>query len=307
MNSAVNYLYKSVLYAFLGLSLVALGGRAYAAPINSNTAFSPHKEEGIIREQMRLLNAGDDSSSMDRDLRVVALNSVFIYGLTERWTGILNVPLLDKSLDVTTPLGRRERGDSGVGDLRTLIKYRLYTDDQLGKTDRLGLFGGVEWPTGRDNESDALGELPAPLQLGSGSYDFIAGTVWTTQVLSWELDIDLGYKLNTEANDFEFGDVIFSNISYQQRLLPKTLPDFGVPSYLYGVIELNGAYADRNEISDIEDSNSGGTTVFLSPGLQWVTTQWVMEASLQLPVVQNLNGQALETDYAANLGFRYRF
>ena len=33
----------------------------------------------------------------------------------------------------------------------------------------------------------------------------------------------------------------------------------------------------------------------------------IVEASLQVPVIQDLNGTALETDYAATLGFRFRF
>ncbi|MCF6287375.1 MAG: hypothetical protein L3K26_19670 [Candidatus Hydrogenedentes bacterium] len=152
-----------------------------------------------------------------------------------------------------------------------------------------------------------FGRLPQGLQAGSGSYDPIIGAVWTTQTLQWELDADVGYKFNTEANNFAFGDVLFYNLSYQRRLWPRSLPEEGVPAFWYGVLELNGTYADNNSIAGREDRNSGGHTMFLSPGVQWVNPRWVLEAAVQIPIVQDLNGSALEVDYAATMGLRFRF
>jgi hypothetical protein len=47
--------------------------------------------------------------------------------------------------------------------------------------------------------------------------------------------------------------------------------------------------------------------VFLSPGLQYVTKRWIVEGVVQLPVVQNLHGTALENDYVLRAGFRFNF
>ena len=109
------------------------------------------------------------------------------------------------------------------------------------------------------------------------------------------------------SDDFEFGDVVFYNVSYQHRLWPRELPEEGVPSFFYGVIELNGTSAGKNRVGGRPDGDSGGHTVFLSPGVQWVSLRWVVEAAVQLPIVQDLNGDALEVDYAATLGVRFRF
>ncbi len=76
---------------------------------------------------------------------------------------------------------------------------------------------------------------------------------------------------------------------------------------LYGVLELNGSYADRNEIDGRRDPDSGGHTVFFSPGIQWLSTRWVIEGSVQIPVIQDLHGDGLKTNYAATLGLRFRF
>ncbi len=52
------------------------------------------------------------------------------------------------------------------------------------------------------------------------------------------------------------------------------------------------------------DPNSGGTSLFIDPGVQYVTKNWVLEAIVQLPAIQNLNGTALRNDYTVLAGFR---
>lgn len=55
------------------------------------------------------------------------------------------------------------------------------------------------------------------------------------------------------------------------------------------------------------DDNSGGTTLFVAPGLQFVTRRWVLEGIVQIPVVQSLNGMALADDVTVRAGVRMNF
>jgi hypothetical protein len=55
----------------------------------------------------------------------------------------------------------------------------------------------------------------------------------------------------------------------------------------------------------IEDS--GGTTIFITPGVQYVTRKFIAEVAVQVPVVQNLKGNALENDFVIRAGFRIHF
>lgn len=128
----------------------------------------------------------------------------------------------------------------------------------------------------------------------------------TYQTLDYEIDAQVSYKANTEANGFEFGDEFRFDASLQYRLWPRELGG-GVPGFLYGVIETNLLHQAKNEIGGTNDPNSGGTKLFLSPGLQYVTKRWVLEAIVQLPVVQDLNGTELEDDFIVRAGFRVNF
>lgn len=194
----------------------------------------------------------------------------------------------------------------GLGDLTLFGRYTLYQHDLPGKTLRIAGFAGLELPTGEDDKHDALGRLPPSLQLGSGSWDGFAGLVVTWQTLDYQLDGQIAYRQNGEANNFEVGDELRLDASIQYRLWPTEL-GVGVPGFLYGVLELNVVKQGKNQLAGITDENTGGGTVFLSPGIQYVSRRWIWEAVLQKPVVQNLNGTTLENDYVLRTGFRVSF
>jgi len=260
----------------------------------------------IVRSQVNYLESTDDPSPLARELQVWAYPTVFVYGATEKLALFGVVPFLDKKLETNVPGGRAGRGDAGLADMRVLARYTLGQRDRQGETIRLATFAGLELPTGDDDERDGLGRLPAPLQLGSGSWDPLAGMVFTWQTLNWQLDTSASWKFNTEANEFELGDEARLNASFQYRLWPRELGG-GVPGYLYGVIESNLIWRDRNEMAGMSVTASGGTTWRLAPGLQFVTQRWIVEAAVQLPVAQDLNGAALENDFIVTAGFRFWF
>ena len=298
---------KLLLAAILSTGLLAVASEpAFPASITFNTALPVTEGEGILRIQSKYFDFGDDSTPLDRDLTVWAVPVVGVWGLTRKVALFGIVPILDKELDVTTPLGRRTRSVSGLGDVTLLARYTAYQRDRRGSTFRIASFLGVDVPTGEDDASDPLGRLPQPLQLGSGSWDYNLGAIVTRQTLKWQIDSSLSYKFNTEANDFEFGDEARFDFSYQKRLRPRELSG-GVPAFVYGVLESNLIWQDRSEVAGIDDLDSGGTTWYLAPGLQYVRKRFVLEGAVQIPVIQDLNGAALENDFIGTLSVRANF
>lgn len=278
----------------------------FAAPITFNTALPVAKGEGIFRIQTKYIRSTDDPGPLDRELNVWVLPVVGVYGITEKLAVFGIVPVLDKKLDVDTSMGRKTRSTSGPGDITVLARYIIWKKDGPGQTLRIAPFFGLEVPTGEDNNKDSLGRLPQTLQLGSGSWDPSVGIVITRQTLDWQIDGSALYKFNNEANNFEFGDAARLELSYQHRILPQKL-EFGVPAFVYAVLENSLTWQDNNKVDGVDDRNSGGSSWFLTPGIQYVTKRFVAEAAVQLPVVQDLNGEALENDFTAILSFRVNF
>lgn len=286
--------------------LLAAPFPVWGAPITFNTALPVHEGGLVWREQFIYDKNSRDPSPANRDVKVSGLISVLGYGVTRDFALFGMLPYLDKRLDMDMSGQRVTRSDQGIGDLTSFGRYTAYQSDAPGRTFRVAPFLGVKAPTGRDNAQDGLGRLPSPIQLGTGSWDALGGVVATYQTLVYQIDSQLSYKANGEANGFRFGNVTELDASFQYRLWPQTLGG-GVPAFLYGVLEANLVRAGKNRNGGVDDPNSGGTTLFLSPGLQYVTQKWILEAGVQLPVMQNLNGTALKNNYILHTGFRINF
>ena len=288
------------------LLVITCMGSAQAAPQSFNTALPVAQGEFVFRGQFILDQSGDDPSGADRDRTAWALVSVLGYGATPDLALFGVVPYVDKNLKLNQGGARLERRADGLGDISLFGRYTVFHRDWPSRTLRIAPFAGLELPTGEDDENDSLGRLPLSVQAGSGSWDPFGGIVLTYQTLDFQIDAQASYRANTEANNFEFGDVARLDGSLQYRLWPREL-GAGVPGFLYGMLEANLIHQDKNEIGGSDNPNSGGLSLFILPGLQYVTKRWIAEAGVQIPVVQDINGTALEKDYILRAGFRVNF
>ncbi|HFD80386.1 MAG TPA: transporter [Gammaproteobacteria bacterium] len=283
-----------------------VAGPLAAAPITFNTALPVATGEFVFREQGVLLQSGNDPGPADRDRSERTAVTALGYGLARRLALFGVLPYRSIRLKLSSGDRRLNRNSEGIGDLRLFGRYTLWQANRPGRTLRFAPFFGVEAPTGEDRERDGQGTLPPAAQPGSGSWDPFAGAVVTFQTLRYQIDAQLAYQDNRKANDFEAGDLARLDASLQYRLWPGSLGG-GVPDYLYGVIESNLFYRRKDRVAGLSDRNSGGSQWFLSPGLQYVTRRWIVEAAAQIPVWQDLNGTALENDYILRAGVRVNF
>lgn len=291
----------------MGVSTLCLwAGAAWGAPITFNTALPVYEGGWILREQFMYMKIADDPTPAQRDMRVSGVMSVLGYGVTSDFALFGMLPWFDKRLDMSMGGQNITRQKSGVGDLTLLGRYTAYQYDAPGRTLRIAPFLGVKAPTGEDNARDGFDRLPPQVQPGSGSWDVLGGAVLTYQTLNFQIDGQVSYKANREANGFQAGDVAELDGSLQYRLWPSGLGS-GVPAFLYGVLEANLIHSAKNDSGGIADPNSGGTTLFITPGLQYITRRWIVEAGVQIPVVQDLNGTVLKNNYVFTTGFRINF
>lgn len=285
-------------------TLVSVSASAAAGPITSNTALPVHAGEIIFREQLFWIRSTGDDSPMDRELDVLAAASVLVYGVDARFMVMGVLPFLHKRMQVTTPERRITRTTTGFGDLIAVARYSALQIDRMGETIRLAPLAGIKLPTGAEKEADVLGRFPQPFQLGSGSWDPLAGILFTWQTLRWEVDTQAVYQARTEANAFEAGDEVRADLSFQYRVIPWGPIGPGIPSFVYAVIETSAIRTGNDRLAGTEDPSSGGFTWYLTPGVQWISRRTIVEAALQLPAVQHANGAGLDNDFVAVLSVR---
>ncbi|MEX2498744.1 MAG: transporter [Wenzhouxiangellaceae bacterium] len=279
-----------------------LPATSFAAPQTFNSALPLSKGQFVWREQFFLRQASAGTAGSDRELRVTGLAAVLGYGVSADWAVFGVVPWQRKEFDVG-PIGRF---GSGFGDASVFVRYTLFKQNAAGRTFRIAPFAGFKAPTGKTGETDSRGRLPRALQPGTGAWDGFGGVVATWQTLDWEFDAQIRYQRTGSDDDFEVGNRFDFDASWQYRIWPRELGS-GIEGFGYAVLESNLQVQDNNRVNGLQDTDSGGTRWFLSPGLQWVTRRWVAEAIVQLPVTQDLDGNQPDDDFIVRAGFRISF
>ena len=283
----LRYLPRLGLAAALGLA----PGPASGQGINTNVALAVAEGEGIWRSQLRWTRARDDPSSLDRESDVLVSSQILLYGITPRLTALGILPiLLHEEVEVDGDAAGR---DPTAGDLTLLARYIVLRDDYAPlSTRRLGLLGGMKVPSGPD-------------RFGTPSFDPILGLVGSWAADRHELDADLLFTVTTERRGVETGDRLRYDLAYRYRLWPDRFR--GRLVQLNGLVELNGHWTSVTREDGRTRGDTGGHELFVSPGLQLVTSRFVVEASLQLPAFQDLRGNQLERDLVGVLGVRIPF
>jgi hypothetical protein len=90
----------------------------------------------------------------------------------------------------------------------------------------------------------------------------------------------------------------------QYRVWPRQL-GAGLPAFLFAVVETNLISQGRHEIAGTDDPDSGGTRWDVDLGVQYVTTDFIIEGIVQIPAVDEPNGAGLRNDFRFTAGLRW--
>jgi len=271
-------------------ALVALAPLAEAAPITFNTALPLSEGEGVVRQQIIYSHASDDRLGLRREVDTFKSVSVAGYGVTSKLAVFGVLPIVKRD----TEIGPVSNSVSGLGDATLFARYQIYQKDGPGRTMRLAPFAGVVLPTGETGLT------------GDGSTDVFGGLVLTAASTDWNFDTQIKYVANGQANGLQRGNTISLDGSLQYRLRPGKI-DAQTTGFLFGVIEASLSHAENDQLAGIDDANTGGDLLILSPGLQYATRRWIAEAAIRVPVSTNLNGTALAPDYSVLASLRVNF
>jgi hypothetical protein len=211
-----------------------------------------------------------------------------------------------------------DRGDTkGIGDLTLFGQYRFYGQDTGLQASFLT---GLRTPTGKTGERDDQGELfEAEFQPGSGSWDPMLGLALSRAQGRWSVDGNVLYTIATEGTQHtDLGDRFHYNGAVTYRLKGgdaevshEVAAHHSHPGQSHhhdhasspkglvidAVLELNGEWQAKQNVSGETDPNSGGNVVFLSPGVRIASNRWSGFVTVGLPIVNDLNGLQSEPTY----------
>jgi hypothetical protein len=217
----------------------------------------------------------------------------------------------------------------GIGDIRLLGKYRLYSDDHLAPKDQVSTLFGVSVPTGnidkkfRNNPvtlpSPQNGTiLPFKMQLGSGTFDPMLGLAYqgsqdpfwygaTALYTARVYDNNRGYQQGDEFKLDVYGMYQFHekfvthlqlNGSWEDRYSDE--PDAGK----LGQGHLGGVATNPFTSPLFDPANYGGKKLAVTAGIQWQPLPLnVIELTGSVPFYQDIRGPQLKEDFRVMLSW----
>ncbi|MBT8099313.1 MAG: transporter [Gammaproteobacteria bacterium] len=244
-----------------------------------------------------------------------------MYAPSDRVTLMGMVNYIDKDMDHLTfvgPAGTTELGTfttetSGLGD--TSLAALINISERAGNRWHATL--GVSLPTGSIDETDTIltpmntqpaTRLPYPMQLGSGTYDWIGGITYAGSGRQWGWGGQWRSTFRTGENDEQY------TLGDEHQLT-------GWLSYLVSpAVSLSArvAYLDRGNIDGIDPQimapvqtadpdRQAIERLDFGVGANWVLPGERHRLSFELlaPVSQHLDGPQLETDWQLTLGWQF--
>ncbi len=276
------------------LSAVLLGvavgtPSAQGPPINTDTPITLGLAGRGVRTFARVVRMSSDR--LGQRVTTTAWPVAIPYNITTNGVVGIVIPMVFKEV-------RRDRvksSSSGLGDLSLFAKYVVLQVDRPGETFRLAPKVVLKLSTGDEQAAPTL---------GSGSTDVSFGGVGAWIRGRFGGYADMLYQVSGRASDRQIGNGLVYNLALAYRLSPavyKTYPARQVNAYL----ELNGSWKAKDRVKGQNVSDSGGHVLFLSPGIQYIPlSRLLVGASVQVPLVKDLNGTQMEPDWTASAGLR---
>jgi hypothetical protein len=231
------------------------------------------------------------------------------YGFSERFLVLVNAPLrkTDGSGELTEGSeGGLESepvsgGATGLGDISVLGRYTVLSYHTLDTSTLVAGVFGLKLPTGSTDQHNDQGEyLDSHLQLGTGSTDGLLGVSANHVLGPYSVSVNLLASVTGEGETGDtrhrFGDSLNYDVTGKYRVTPA------VPARssneLFLSLGVNGEYRKHEQLDGDKVPDSGGQTIYLTPGVQYLAgSHWVFETTLQYAVYHNLNEAQLGENY----------
>lgn len=260
--------------------------------------------------------AGKEGVHSIDEIRNTSLSAA--YGMTDDLTLSLRLPYIERKNIRESEEGHHHgegeahtHGDSsGYGDILFMGNYRFYSANNLD----VSVLFGVKAPSGETNEKDNDGErFETEFQPGTGSWDYLLGAAVSQTVGSVGYHANILYNETTEGSQHtEIGSALSYNAAVTYRLNSHDHSSHGhqhtdKPNEVKWDIsfEANGETRRENKIAGLTEDNSGGTTVYLSPGIKVSAGGFGGFLSVGVPVIENTKGVQTDVDTRIVAGLSY--
>jgi hypothetical protein len=227
-----------------------------------------------------------------------------MYGASDRITLTAMVPYLSSEMDhiAGNPLGNVAftTESDGIGDVKAGVLVKLYANQN-----RLLHFNALMgFPSGSIDEEDLPpGQLPYPMQLGSGTYDLIPGLTYASHGprSSWGAQGIAVIRLGENDRDYTLGDRGRLIGWYSRDLAQSLALQLNLDFNAWGNIDGADPALNPAVVPTADPNLRAGRRLDAGLGLMKGYRGWQFGADVAVPLYQDLDGPQLETDYIIGL------
>jgi hypothetical protein len=207
--------------------------------------------------------------------------------------------------------GANSGSGTGLGNITLWSKYRFFRKVKTYGDRQAAVRFGLELPTGKKSAPTAQ-EVNAPAFVRQQLTPINGG-------LSPHFDLAFSQAggrfifggnvegiLRSERDGFRMGNEVRVNTDLEYVLLPR---DYQSPGKeLFVILESTFVERGRGRLDGAVVEGSKSTEFYLAPGLQYAADpRFVVEGSVQIPVIRNTGPLVLRTDINVLLGVKYLF
>jgi len=240
----------------------------------------------------------------DLEVRRQVLDMSASYTPSPRVQLEVNLPFMRSSFDD----GLKSGSALGLGNVVLWSKYRFYRTVKTYGDRQASVRFGLELPTGKKtapsiNTAEFVRQQLTPINGGLSPHIDVAFSQAGGRFI---FGGNVETVLRSERDGFRMGHEIRANTDFEYVLLPREYDKPG--RELFMILESTLVHRGRGRVSGMVVDGSKSTEFYLSPGFQFAAhPRFVVEGSLQVPLVRNTGPLILQTDINVLMGIRYLF
>ncbi|MEM9502194.1 MAG: transporter [Pseudomonadota bacterium] len=257
-------------------------------------------------------------TSMRMDMHMAGV----MYGLSDQVTLMVMGNYITKEMDHITFQGGMGTTQLGTFRTRTADLGDTKVSALIGLTDTIHLNAGVSIPTGTITEEDDIltptgatptVRTPYPMQIGTGTWDLEPGITYRDQndSFGWGAQIKGTIRLGDNDQGYAFGDRAMATLWGAAAITPGVAVSGRLQAETLGQIE----GIDPMIVGPVQTANpdfQGGETVTAFAGVNFAVTGgslkgWRLGVEGGIPLLQDLNGPQMPTDYTLTVGVQKSF